>query len=94
MAAQHVFAECSAEELGPAEPRRVGAGIGISGVRIATGRCCDRHDRIAQGRGRCQHSEVGELMLARMGDHRDEALEEGQRVEHKGARSVATGAAQ
>jgi hypothetical protein len=51
-------------------------------------------DGIAQGRGGGEDAEVGPLVLARVGDQGDEALEEGEGVEDEGPRAVAPGAAE
>ena len=104
-AAQHVDREGPLEELGPAAAMCFGAGRGFGlGLRLANawratgpgvlgpGAAVD--DAIAQGRGGGEDAEVGPLVLARVGNQGDDALEEGEGVENEGPRAVAPGAAE
>ena len=106
-AAQHVDREGPLQEFGPAAALCLGAGVGFGlgladawrgtgpgGGPGAVGDGAAGDDGIAQGRGGGEDAEVGPLVLARVGDQGDEALEEGEGVEDEGPRAVAPGAAE
>jgi hypothetical protein len=105
-AAQHVDREGPLEEFGPALALCLGAGVGFGlgladawrgtgpGGEPGGGDGAAGDDGIAQGRGGGEDAEVGPLVLARVGDQGDEALEEGEGVEDEGPRAVAPGAAE
>jgi hypothetical protein len=95
-AAQHVHREGPLEELGPALALCLGAGVGfgLADAWPGGGDGAAGDDGIAQGRGGGEDAEVGPLVLARVGDQGDEALEEGEGVEDEGPRAVAPGAAE
>jgi hypothetical protein len=105
-AAQHVHREGPLEELGPGLALCLGAGVGFGlgladawrgtgpGGEPGGGDGAAGDDGIAQGRGGGEDAEVGPLVLARVGDQGDEALEEGEGVEDEGPRAVAPGAAE
>ncbi len=67
-------------------------GGGLVAVFVYGVRCRGpRHDEVAQGRRGGEDAVVGELVLARVRRHGDEALDENERVKAKGLGAVGPG---